>query len=80
MAAGVFVGVAALLWWVREPAVWVGVGLLPLLMMVMYLAVSTERDPAFEVWGLTARGLSLVLLAALVSLPVTTRQAPRAEP
>ena len=78
VAAGVLVAAAALLWWVRKPAVWVGVGLLQLLMAVMYLGASTGRDPAFEVWGLTARALSLVLLAVLVSLLVATRQARRA--
>jgi hypothetical protein len=33
----------------------------------MYVAVAPERDPAFEVWGLTIRGLSFVLIVLLVA-------------
>lgn len=74
VAAVVFVAAAVLLWWVHKPTVWIAVGLLQVLMAAMYLGASSGRDPAFEVWGLTARALSLVLLAALVALLVTRRR------
>jgi hypothetical protein len=62
------------MWSVRSRVVWIVAALLQVLMAGMYLVVSTDRDPPFEVWGLTARGLSLVLLASLVAMLVMDRR------
>jgi hypothetical protein len=74
VAAVVFAVLAVLMWSVRSRVVWIVAALLQVLMAGMYLVVSTDRDPPFEVWGLTARGLSLVLLASLVAMLVMDRR------
>lgn len=66
VAGAVFAAFAALLWWVRHRAVWIGVALFQLPLAAMYVAIAPERDPSFEVWGLTIRALSVVLVVALV--------------
>lgn len=74
LAAAVFVVLTVLLWWRRSRPLWVGTAGLQLLMGAMYVAIAPERDPSFEVWGLTIRGLSLLLVATLVGLLVSTRR------
>jgi hypothetical protein len=74
VAGAVFAVLALLLWRVPSRLLWAGVGLLQLLLTAMYVAVSPERDPSFEIWGLTIRGLSLVLLGILVALLVGARR------
>lgn len=68
VAGGVFAVLTVLVAVVRRRAVLVAAAALQVLLAVMYLAVSTDRDPSFEVWGLTIRALSLLLLVALVGL------------
>jgi hypothetical protein len=74
VAGAVFAVLALLLWRVSSRLLWAGVGLLQLLLTAMYIAVSPERDPSFEVWGLTIRGLSLALLVIVVALLVGARR------
>ena len=74
LAAAVFVALTVALWWRRSRRLWVGAAGLQLVMGAMYVAIAPERDPSFEVWGLTIRGLSLVLLGALVGLLVSARR------
>jgi hypothetical protein len=74
VAGGVFLVLALLLWRLRSRLLYAATALLQLLLAVMYVAVAPERDPAFEVWGLTIRALSLVLLAAVVMLFVQARR------
>lgn len=74
LAAAVFVALTVALWWRRSRLLWAGTAGLQLAMGAMYVAIAPERDPSFEVWGLTVRGLSLVLLAALVGLLVSARR------
>lgn len=74
LAAAVFVALTVALWRRRSRLLWVGAAGLQLVMGAMYVAIAPERDPSFEVWGLTIRGLSLVLLGALVGLLVSVRR------
>ncbi len=80
VAGAVFLVLAVLLWLVRSRWLWAGAALLQVLLAVMYLAVAPERDPSFEVWGLTIRALSAVLLITLLALIAGTlrRRSPTA--
>ena len=73
-AAAVFAALAGLLWWRRSRLLWVGAAGLQLLLGWMYLAIAPERDPSFELWGITIRLLSLVLLGAVIGLLVAARR------
>jgi hypothetical protein len=68
MAGAVFAVIAALLWTVHRWWLWLAVGLLQLPIVAMYVAIAPERDPSFEVWGLTIRVLQAALVAVLVTL------------
>jgi hypothetical protein len=74
VAATVFVAQAVLLWWRRSRMLWAAVAALQVLMAWMYIAIAPERDPSYEVWGITIRVLSLGLLAAVVGLLLTARR------
>jgi hypothetical protein len=67
VAAAVHLVLAAALWMLPRRRLLVGTVVLQLLLGAMYVAVAPERDPAFEVWGLTIRGLSFVLIVLLVA-------------
>lgn len=66
----VFLGLAVLLWRWRHRVVWVGAALLQVLVIWMYVVVGAERDPAFEVWGISIRVAQVTLLGVLVTLVV----------
>jgi len=69
-AAAIFlVGAALLLTQDRRP-LWAAGAALQLMIGAMYLAVSSDRVPAFEVWGLGLRVLQVPLLVLLVLLAV----------
>jgi len=53
---------------------WVLGAVLQVMVIAMYLAVSTTREPAFEGWGITLRVLQALLLGALLYLAVTPRE------
>jgi hypothetical protein len=74
VAGGVFVVIALLLWRLRSRVLWAGVAVLQLLLTAMYVAVAPERDPSFEVWGLSIRAVSGVLFVAVVAMLVASRQ------
>jgi hypothetical protein len=74
VASGVFAVLAILLWRVRSRLLWAGAGLLQVLLTWMYVAIAPERDPSFEAWGLTIRGLSMVLLVLLAGLLLGARK------
>jgi hypothetical protein len=74
IAGGVFAVLAVLLWRVRSRALWLGAAALQVVLAAMYVAIAPERDPSYELWGLTIRGLSLVLLVAVVSLLLGSRR------
>jgi hypothetical protein len=79
MAAMVFVLIGVLVWWRRSRWLWAVVAGVQVLMGGMYLAIAPERDPSFEVWGITIRVLSLGLLIAVVTLWLDARR-DRADP
>lgn len=56
----------------RRP-VWIGGAALQALVMVGYLAVSQQRTPAFEPWGIALRPLQVLLLVGFVYLAVGER-------
>ena len=72
--AGALHLVLAGLLWVR-PGRWLlaAVLVIQLAMAAMYVAIAPERVPSYEVWGLTIRGLSGLLVVALVSALVAGR-------
>jgi hypothetical protein len=45
-----------------------------LLIILMYFSVSSQREPAFEIWGITIRVAQTLLLAALTYLAMQRRQ------
>jgi hypothetical protein len=77
VAAGLFVVLGALLWWRRSRVLWGAITAIQVLMGWMYVAIAPDRDPSFEVWGLTIRVVSVGLLFAVLKLWHDTR---RAEP
>lgn len=46
--------------------VWAVVVVVQLTSFAMYLAIATDRDPAFEPWGIAIRALSVVLVVVVV--------------
>lgn len=50
---------------------------LQVVVLVMYLVVSAERVPAFEVWGLGIKALQAGLLAAFVAMLLRLPRTPR---
>lgn len=47
--------------------VWGGIALFQIAIGAMYFGVAPDRDPAFEIWGLTIRALSAVLVVVLIA-------------
>ena len=70
VAALAHLAFAGLLTWTSSRLVWAGIALFQLMLAAMYLGVAADRDPAYEVWGLTIRALSALLVVALVALIV----------
>jgi|GEM_PF-3529806 len=70
VAALVHLAFAGLLTWTSSRLVWAGIALFQLMLAAMYLGIAADRDPAYEVWGVTIRALSAVLVVALVALIV----------
>jgi hypothetical protein len=68
VAGGVFAALAVGLWRLRRRWLWAAAAVLQVLLAGMYVAIAPDRLPPYEVWGLTIRGLSLLLLVALVRL------------
>jgi hypothetical protein len=65
---------------VGKRLVWAIAAFVPALSTVGYLAISTQRTPSFEPWGLVMHALQLVLVAALVVLAVAGAQPSTAAP
>lgn len=70
-AATIFLVGAALLLLVDRRVLWMVGSLLQLLVIGMYLAVSVDREPAFELWGVGLRVVQVALLGVLVVLAAT---------
>jgi len=63
----------------RRP-LWLLGAVLQVLVVWGYFAVSPDRTPAFEVWGITLRFIQLPLFAALVYLSLRAPQPQRRSP
>lgn len=74
VAGGLFAVLALALRRWRHRALWLGTAVLQVLLGAMYVAIAPERDPPYEVWGVTIRGLSVVLFLAVVTLLVSGRR------
>ncbi|HSL58308.1 MAG TPA: hypothetical protein VK866_10745 [Acidimicrobiales bacterium] len=70
-AGTIFLVGALLLLLVDRRPIWAVGAALQVLIFVMYLAVSSDREPAFEPWGIALRAVEIPLLAVLVYLAVT---------
>lgn len=70
VSASIFLVGAGLLVALDRRPVWAAGAVLQLMIAAMYLAVSTERTPAFEAWGLGLRVLQVPLFVLLVLLAV----------
>jgi len=57
---------------------WIAGAILQALVIAKYFLVAPQREPAFEVWGITIRVLQLALLVATTYL--ASRSSPRASP
>jgi hypothetical protein len=67
VAGAVHLVLAAALWsWPRRILL-AGTAVLQALLGAMYVAIAPERDPSYEVWGLTIRALSVLLVILLVA-------------
>lgn len=77
VAGVVYLALAAVLWFVPRPLVWAGATLMQLLVIAMYVAIAPERDPSFEVWGISLRVLQVAMVVALVTLLVRAVRARR---
>jgi hypothetical protein len=74
MAGVLFAALAVLVLVTPSRPVLVAGAALQVVVLVMYLVVSSERIPAFEAWGVGLKALQAGLLVALVSMLV--RQSP----
>jgi hypothetical protein len=70
VAGVVFLVLAALLWRFASRVLWLGTAVLQALTIWMYVAISAEREPPFEVWGISIRVAQLALISVLVTLLV----------
>lgn len=70
MAGGAYVLGAMLLALFDRRWLWVLGAILQVGVIVMYVVVSQQRTPPFELWGVTIKVLQFVLLGALVYLSV----------
>ena len=77
-AAGVYAFGAFLLWRFDRRVWWIAGAILQALVIAKYFLVAPQREPAFEVWGITIRVLKLALLVATTYL--ASRSSPRASP
>jgi len=69
-AASIFLVGAALLLTLDRRLLWAAGAALQLMIGAMYVAVSSDRTPAFEAWGIGLRVLQVPLLVLLVLLAV----------
>lgn len=71
-AALLFAMTAVVMLAVDRRALWLGLAVVQVLVAAMYFAVSVDRHPQFELWGITLRVLQAGLFAALVYLALRT--------
>lgn len=66
----VYLVLAGVLWLLPRPVVWAGATVMQLMVIAMYLAIAPERDPSFELWGISLRVLQVAMIVVLVMLLV----------
>jgi hypothetical protein len=74
VAGLVFVGMSLLLCFVDRPLVVGAVAAVQVPVFAMYLAIAPERDPSFELWGVSLRVLQVVLVVLLLSAIASGRR------
>lgn len=79
VSGGAFALGAALLLATDRRILWVLGALFQVGVIIMYVAVSPQRTPSFEVWGLTIKALQLVLLGLLVFLAIRPAGRPESQ-
>jgi hypothetical protein len=67
VAGVVFAGMALLLWFVDKPLILGVVAAIQVPIFAMYLAIAPEREPSFEVWGVSLRVLQVVVVVSLLA-------------
>ena len=77
VAGVLFLIIAGLLWWKPSRLLWAAVAVLQVPLMAMYIGIAPERDPGYEIWGVTIRVLSVALLVTMVWSLVAARRQPR---
>lgn len=76
-AAAVYLLGAGLLWRFDRRLLWIAGAVLQVLIIAMYFAVASQRDPTFEIWGITIRILQFGLLAGLTYLSIRSARPPQ---
>jgi hypothetical protein len=74
-AGAIFLVGAALLAFTDRRILWTLGAILQIAVAIMYVVVSQQRTPPFEIWGLTLRLIQIPLLAVLVYLAVKAPEA-----
>ncbi len=69
-AGVVFLVLAALLWRLKSRVLWVGTAVVQVPMIWMYVVIGAEREPAFEIWGISIRVAQVALIGVLIALVV----------
>jgi hypothetical protein len=89
MMAAVFGITAVLLWFVRSRVLYAAVAVLQVIVLLGYVAFSSYREPAFDLWGALIKVAQVMILAAVlylfahareVSTSTTTPTAPTGHP
>jgi hypothetical protein len=70
VAGIVYLVLATVLWFVPRPLVWAAATAMQVMVIAMYVAIAPERDPSFEIWGITLRVLQVAMIVVLVTLLV----------
>ena len=73
VAAGFFLLLAVVLLAFRRRTVWVIAALIQPFIIFVYFNLASEREPSYELWGITLRVLQVPLVLALVYLLVGRR-------
>jgi hypothetical protein len=80
MAGGSFVVVALLLILVARRLVWIAIAIWQVIVIGMYVAVASVREPPFEPWGLAIKACQLAILGSAVYLSLRGRAGAGAPP
>ncbi len=63
-----FTVTAILLYLFRSRPLWIAVIVLQVIVLAGYVGIAGQRNPPYEVWGLTIKALQVVILAAVAYL------------